>query len=342
MNESDIELVLRATAPRDQPPEAIKLKAREHLLGVWHAIVAEESTRRQLRASLALAAGLVAVAIGTWLAGPLVIGPGEAAATVALASGELRAKSGWLGNWRVVGHGDTVSVGDTLMTSPSGLVAVTLPGGLSARLDSDTRIRIASADSMTIESGALYVDAGPTAADSAALKVVTPAGTVRHVGTQYEVRLLGPLVRVRVREGHIELSNDAGLAARGMAGEQLTIEPGGVVERYAIPRFGDSWDWVAAATPGIDIDGRSLADFLAWAGRELGHEIEYADAGIEADASQIVVHGSIAGLPPIQALRAVLATTHLQATVDDGRIVIGAQEAGLQPSVTSSNANPAT
>jgi ferric-dicitrate binding protein FerR (iron transport regulator) len=342
MNENDVERVLRAAGPRGRPPEDVELKAREYLRNEWHSVVAEQRTRRQRRMSIALAAGLAVAAIGAWLAGPLVTGPGEAIATIALASGEIHAKTGWLGSWRAIGNGESVAAGEALMTGTAGGVAVALPGGVSARLDRDTRITLASAERVLIESGALYVDAGRAPEGSARLEVVTPTGSLRHVGTQYEVRLLGSQVRVRVREGHVEWSNGTGAAASGAAGEQLTIEPGGFVQRDATPNFGESWDWVAATTPGIDIDGQPLADILAWAGRELGREIVFATADIETESTRIVVHGSIAGLTPMQALDAVLATTRFQAVVDNGRIVIGLQEPGRQPSVTSSSANPAT
>jgi hypothetical protein len=54
------------------------------------------------------------------------------------------------------------------------------------------------------------------------------------------------------------------------------------------------------------------------------------------------VHGSIAGLTPLQALDAVLATTSLRAQVVDGSIVVGIQDTAFQPSVNSSAAKPAT
>ncbi len=343
MIDNDIENILKATGPRDRPPEDVERRVREHLRGEWRSIVAVERTRRQRRVSFALAAaGLAVAALGVLFAGPLVTGRGEAVATIALSSGEIRAKTNWLGSWRAIGNGETVTAGETLMTGPGGRVAVTLPGGLSARLDHDTRITLASAERVLIESGALYIDAGRAAAGPARLEVVTPIGTVRHVGTQFEVRLLGSQVRVRVREGRIEWSNGGGATASGAVGEQLTIKPDGVVQRDATPRFGESWDWVAAATPSIDIDGYSLTDFLAWAGRELGRDVVFASAEIRNEAAGIVVHGSIAGLTPMQALDAVLATTRSQAYIDGGHIVISPQEPGRQPSVTSSSANPAT
>ncbi len=342
MSDIDIERVLRAADPRNRPPEDVELSARQHLRNEWLLIVAEERTRRRWRTSLALAAGLMAAAIGVWLAAPLLTGRGETAATIALASGEIRAKSSLLGTWRMVGDGESVAAGETLMTGSAGRVAVTLPGGISARLDHDTRISFLSAERILIESGALYVDAGRAAAGPARLEVVTPHGSLTHLGTQFEVRLLESQVRVRVREGRVEWRNDGGAIASGTAGEQLTIEPDGVVQRGATPRFGESWDWVAAVAPGIDIDGHSLAEFLGWAGRELGRDVVFTSADVRSEASGVVLHGSIAGLTPRRALEVVLATTRLQAYLDDGHIVIISQESGGEPSVSSGSADPAT
>ena len=342
MNDEDIERVLRATGPRARPPEEVERAVHEGLRNEWRSIVAVERTRRQRRAGFALAASFAVAAFGIWLARPLVTGPADAVATVALVSGEFRAKGGLLGRWQAVSDRQALNSGQVLMTGPGGRGAVNLPGGVSTRLDHDTRIRLAGADRVVIERGALYVDSGRDSAKSARLDVVTPTGTLRHLGTQYEVRLLGSDVRVRVREGRVEWNPGNGPTASGQVGEQLTIARNGAIAHENVPRYGPAWDWVAAATPGMDIDGRPLIEFLSWAGRELGHEIVFSTAEVEVEATTIVVHGSIAGLTPMQALDAVLATTRMHAIHDGGRIVIDAQDSGRQPGIPSKSANSAT
>jgi ferric-dicitrate binding protein FerR (iron transport regulator) len=215
-----------------------------------------------------------------------------------------------------------VEAGESLETGPNGRAGLSLPGIASARLDHDTRIRLDSADRLVIERGALYVDAGADASGNSHLAVQTPAGVVRHVGTQYEVRLDGSAVQLRVREGRVEWLSNSGARERGRAGEQLTIAADGAVKRVQSTPYGESWDWIASTTPAIDIEGRPLAEFLEWAGRELGRDIMFATPDVQREAASIVVHGSIAGLTPQQALDAVLATTSVRGTLDDGRIVI--------------------
>ena len=154
------------------------------------------------------------------------------------------------------------------------------------------------------------------------LAVETPSGLVRHVGTQYEVRLDGSDVRLRVREGRIEWRSNSGTVERGQAGEQLMIAADGAVRREQASRYDASWDWIASTTPAIDIEGRPLAEFLSWAGRELGREVVFATPEVAEETAAIVVHGSIEGLTPTQALDAVLATTSVRGSLEEGRIVV--------------------
>jgi ferric-dicitrate binding protein FerR (iron transport regulator) len=340
MNDTDIEQVLRSAGPREKPPVAIERAVHDSLRAEWRALVAEVHRRRRRRTGFALAAGVLAAAVAVWVAAPRLTGPADVVATLALATGEVRVRSGWFGGWHAVVGGQALASGQTLQTGSAGRGVLTLPGGVSARMDHDTRILLTGGDQVVLERGALYVDAGP--APAAPLDVVTPAGSLRHVGTQYEVRLLDPGVRLRVREGRVEWRVTNGAVEHSQAGEQLTISSDGGIARGATPLYGESWDWIAATTPAIDIEGLPLAEFLSWVARELGREVDYATGGVESEAASIVVHGSISGLTPLQALDAVLATTSVRAQVVEGRIVVGTQEPAFQPSVSNSIAKPAT
>ena len=66
----------------------------------------------------------------------------------------------------------------------------------------------------------------------------------------------------------------------------------------------------------------AVAQFLAWAARETGREVAYGSPAAEAEAVGIVVHGSIAGLTPAEALDAVLATTSVHAAISGGQLVV--------------------
>lgn len=323
MQQDDLERVLKAAGPRERPPADIERELRENLRREWRAVVEERRAVRR-RATYALAAGVLAAAVGAWLAIPEWTTPAEPAGTVALAAGELRVKSGRFGRWQQAAVGQALAAGQTLATGPAGRGALTLANGISARLDQATRVRVAAADRLVIDRGAIYVDAGRESSAAAPLEIVTPAGSVRHLGTQYEVRMIDRTVRLRVREGRVLWESDAGTAT-GEAGEQLTVGPGGGVERDRVPTFGADWDWAAAAAPAIELDGMLLGEFLDWAARELGRRIEFATPEVEREAGSVVLHGSIAGLTPAQALATVFATTRMQAVLEDGRILVSAR-----------------
>jgi hypothetical protein len=130
---------------------------------------------------------------------------------------------------------------------------------------------------------------------------------------------------VSVRNGKIEWRSSGGNLERSGAGEQLTISNDGRVERTSVPAYGAAWDWTLEVAPSIDIEGMPLSRFLAWAARETGREVAYATRDVESEAAGIVVHGSITGLTPLEALDAVLATTNVQAQVSGGSLVVDAR-----------------
>ena len=322
MNDQDLERVLKSVGMREKPPADVEREVREHLRTEWRSVVAERGRRTRQRTYVALAASLVASAVAVWALAPRLAGPGDAVATVALATGDVRVTSGWFDNWHDVAGGQALLEGQTIETGATGRGAFALPGGISARVDHGSRLVVAAADRVVLERGTLYVDSGAAPAPHAPLDVVTPTGIVRHVGTQYEVRLFDTSVQVSVRDGTIEWRSSRGGVERSGSGEQLTITNDGRVERTSVPAYGTAWDWTLEVAPTIEIEGLPLAQFLAWAARETGREVVYASPQAEAEATGIVVHGSIAGLTPAEALNAVLATTSVHAAVSGGNLVV--------------------
>lgn len=320
--ESDIERVLRVAGRREPVPAAIENAAREHLRREWRAIVAERQGARRRNIALAMAASVAAAVVGLWLVASQNGAGARPVGTMVVALGEVRVRDNWVKGWQPGSAGLTLNAGHLLQTGANGRAGLSMPGMASLRLDHDTRLRVATADRLVIERGTIYVDAGPGNRDESRLLVETPAGVVRHVGTQYEIRIDGPAVRLRVREGRVVWRSHSGAVEHGRAGEQITIAANGDVTRQPSPSFGETWEWIGTTTPAIDIEGRPLAQFLVWAGRELGREVVFATPDAQREAASIVVHGSIEGLTPREALDAVLATTSVRGKLDEGQIVV--------------------
>jgi ferric-dicitrate binding protein FerR (iron transport regulator) len=272
-----------------------------------------------------MAAGFAAAAVGAWLARPLYLPEAATVATLTRAVGDVQASSGD-GRWQRLTSGTGVKSGDMLRTGIDGRAAIELSSGIQLRLDTGTQLALNDFDEAALTQGAVYVDSGAGTGGTAAQFVLdTSAGDVRHLGTQYEARLDGSVLQVGVREGRVEVSGVHG-AAIAEAGELLAVSGTGQVTRGALAPNASAWDWVNGITPPFSIDGRTVDEFLSWAGRETGRTVEYASPEAARQARSVTLNGTVEGLSPEGALAAVLATTSLEPTVADDRIRIVKRE----------------
>jgi len=328
--ERDLEDVLRNAGRRSGPPDDVVQSVRAAVEAQWRDTVARRA-RRHRRIGLSLAAGFAIAAVALWAMRPLLLGtPGERMASVSVVAGSAQVKSGWLGRWQPLEARQALRVGEQVETASAGRLALTVGDHLSVRLDHDTLVSLVDGRHIAISRGALYVDSGSQGQTlGPALQIVTPAGAIHHVGTQYEARVVGSEVRITVREGKVELDTEAGATHRAAAGEQITVSSAGTVLRSAILPYEDgTWGWVSATAPPFDIDGRSVGDFLTWAARELGCDVVYADSQTQSEASRVLLSGSISGLTPGDALAAVLPTTPLRGEVRGGEMLVSLSPAG--------------
>jgi FecR protein len=296
---------IEAAGRRPRAPEAAVDRAK----AATHAVWSEQLRRKRSRwpSRLAIAAALLLAVSG--LIYSLFRQP-EVSPTIALlqrvigeviVDGDFRPEGDLLAD-------SSLRKGAVIATGPGGLAAFQLDPGLSVRLDSSTEVNLIGPRQLRLERGALYVDS----TRGGGLEVITALGVVRDIGTQFEVRLLpsstGQL-RVSVREGQVVVKRGVeAIEARG--GEQLTLSAG-VPDRRLVSRQGDSWTWAESTAVAPEIEGRPLNDVLVWVGRETGYTWRIVDPTLERDRMTILLHGSIAGLAPLDALRLVLDSSGL-------------------------------
>jgi len=209
--------------------------------------------------------------------------------------------------------------GAAVSTGVDGRVALRL-GTVSVRLDTSSRVALASAARLTLERGAVYVDADAPAAGGG-LVVGTPLADVLEIGTQFEVRLLDDQVRIRVREGAVALQRGNPLHTLA-AGEEVSLARDGTLRVGRVASNDPGWNWVLAVAPPFRLEGNSAASFLRWATRESGLALRWAGPEVAAAAESIVLHGDATGVPPDQAPAAVLPTCGLAHRVDDGTLLV--------------------
>lgn len=321
-SDNDLASLLRAAGVRVQPSEQITSDVREAVEAEWRATCAARQ-RRQRMTLWSVAASVAVVAVTAWLAQPLYMRSDALVASLSRIEGPVEYRSDSDEKWGPLPAGVTLRGGAELRTGESGRAALRLASGVEMRMDSSTRIAFDDTNHARLRRGGVYVDSGANAADASRdLELDTPAGTVRHLGTQYEARVVGDAVRIGVREGRVSVDL-RGADAIGTAGEQLVIEDGRVARSPLAPNAA-SWAWIGAVTPAFAIEGRSVNEFLAWAGRETGRRITYASPEAAQQARAIVLKGSVSGLTPDEAVAAVLSTTPLATAIEGDQIRVEA------------------
>ena len=167
--------------------------------GAWRDeyVARQVKTRRRWLTVAVLLAAAASVVIAFAIRVPIRTPAPVVVAHIDQATGRARARL-------FFGAGDAVMSGSTVTTS-AGTLAMTLTSGVHLRLDASSPARVDSATDVALERGAVYVDsagAHPTQPGASPISIHTPAGLVRDIGTQFEVRgWLAPGIRIRVRDG---------------------------------------------------------------------------------------------------------------------------------------------
>lgn len=312
-DDAGIEELLREVGARDEPSADMTQEVLTAVHAEWQALV-QERRRRRRATTWGIAASFAVVLAAATFGLRLMQSESMPIATVAHIDGHLLADAG-NDVWDARALGQPIAAGETIQTDDRSRAALTLTDGVSLRLDHNTTLRLASADRVVLGSGALYIDSptdpSATGFPNETLVVQAHAGSVRHIGTQYQVRTHADALEVSVREGRVEITGASGKST-GEAGESVRMTSNGEVTRTSISPQDPGWHWVMSAASAFDIDDRPLSSFLSWVARETGRKVIYSSAEAQAAAAQVKLRGSIAGLEPDAALAAVLSTTQLR------------------------------
>jgi ferric-dicitrate binding protein FerR (iron transport regulator) len=310
--------LLKLAGERDMPTELGTQRARRAAQAAWRGMLGSGArpAARPLGGWLlgAACAGLVAA----WLLWPRT--PEDQPLLVARVAAVVGDATLQGVEPRALLSSTEIHSGSTLETA-DGHVAVLFGDSLSLRVDRDTRVRFEGAGQVSLLGGSLYVDSGGVNVVSTLL-IKTPAGEVRHVGTQFQVTVDGASTRVQVREGRVLLRR-ARAELDIAAGDLLEVDRGGVSLRRGMPSYGEAWEWVTLAAPAFDIENRPMSEFLAWLCREQGWQARFADEALQERTRDIRLHGSIAGLGTAATLERVSLITGVPLVANDGVLWVG-------------------
>ena len=314
--------LLRLAGARPSAPDARAARVRAAVHQQWALGHRRGTVRRRVltaAAVLATAAALIVV-VGRALRTDRAPAPtDQVMAVVERIDGNPRRSTDIAnsGATRGLSPRDVVRAGEWIVTDVNGRVALRFSDGTSMRLDRGSRARLLSASVIELLSGAVYLDTDRT---SEQFEVRTAVATARDVGTQFEVRLIDMALRLRVRTGVVEL-RDGRQSVSGRGGTEITFSAAGAVTRPIAPH-GSEWDWTASVAPPWEIEGLALSEFLERAAREHGWTLRYADAALASEASGIILHGSVNGLPPREALAIAITTSGLNHQLENGELLV--------------------
>ena len=217
--------------------------------------------------------------------------------------------------------GTDVRVGDTIKTGSAEGLSLLLLRSESLRIDENSEIRIDGSDQFTLLSGRIYADTGQFSHRAGSLTIDTEFGQVTDIGTQFAVTSTESGLDVAVREGRVDV-RDASLTYSARIGERLTLVPGQAADIAVLQLHDDYWNWIDALAPTYDISNKTLLEFLKWAARETGRELQFKTNELRMSAMRTDIHGSIEGLTPDEALESILLTTNVRYRIEDARIII--------------------
>lgn len=319
--EADIvESLIRSAGRRAEPPE----DAYGHVFTVAHDAFRKKTARHRERVRYlwAAAAAVLVFAVTLMLRWTPPAAQLDELARVARAVGEVEVATGDI--WRPLAEArPRLTPGIKLRTHTDGRVALALAGGESLRLAGGTEVMLDAPGRLYVLGGTIYIDSGARPAGSH-VEVVTPAGTARDIGTQFELAIAGAALRLRVREGTVALDR-GGYSLMGRAGEQIAIDGLGGVSRASIAPQDPAWQWAEAIAPMPDMDGKPASELISWVARETGRRLAYESPLVEQRATAVILHGDIRNLPPMAALEAMLATTDLAVALDGDTMEIRAR-----------------
>ena len=312
--------LIEAAGRREAPPTHAYERALAATTQAWQTKV----RRRRWRIAITIAAGVATLGLGTAITLRSLdsdYSSGEPIANVARVIGAATVRSGDSSGWVSLREaGAVLPAGAVLRTGAGSGVALQI-GAVSLRIAERAEVVVTSRSQLRLAHGKVYVDTGPDRGTGRML-VITNAGTISDVGTQFEVQYQAGAYRVRVREGEVLLQRGAE-RLHSRAGEQISIDGDGTVSHSTISADDPAWGWVHVLASAPDIDNQPLTVLLAWVSRETGASVRYATPAIERRANVTILHGSIHGLEPLEALTVMLATTDLRHELQaDGTIMI--------------------
>lgn len=327
-----VEELLEHAAPRPAPPGEDEAVIRDALHAEWRAVTGRIRVRRRVT-QFAIAATVllgIAVAFNTL---QVTDAPSVQVAHISKDHGTIYLL-GEQSELQEMTDLEEITAGQSIVTGDGAGIGLDWRNGGSLRVDQNTRIEFISADSVYLHYGQIYFDSQRpellSAITGSGFDITTDHGSVRHLGTQYMAFVDTDKLSVSVREGEVLVDGVYVEEAVAVEGQQLTVAGGARPVIVNITGYGEAWDWIETTAPPVDVDGRSVDEFLTWVGRETGLKIEYESPDAEQMARDGILKGNV-DMGPRDELRFRMSGEDLEYRIDGGTIYVRVIDSSSRP-----------
>ena len=321
-----LEQLLKQASPRPMPSQSDVATVRQAVRAEWQHVSGRHQSRRRVLTFAIAATVLVGVfSVFSVFRMPIVEAVQVASIEKSFGSIYLLGEASEL---RETQELSSVFSGQTIVTGNSAGMALAWSDGGSMRMDETTRVEFTDNESVYLKSGRIYFDSDPSVlmtgisgGDAEDFVVRTDHGEVMHIGTQFMAGVIGDTLMVSVREGQVSVDGQYQDPVVASSGEQVSLSGRQRPTVLSINRSGGSWEWVSRTSPAADVDGKSLHEFLLWACREMGLELQYEGQAEKVARQDAILRGTI-DTQPADALRLRLASAALEWRIEEGVIYV--------------------
>jgi hypothetical protein len=298
-----IEALLKVAGKRLQPKESVKNEVYANVYAVWK----QQNQSRLYQNRVFLVAASLFTFIGFYAFYFLNIEDTNPLNKSIMLSGQIQVSHNQ-SDWNFLQRNGVLQAGDSIKTSNHNRLLVELNNGNVFRLDENSRIQLINENEINLQAGQIYIESNESIANNQ-LIIETDFGSIKHIGTQYNVKLSPDNIDVSVRKGKVMMHTNS-VDKEILFGHALSVDKLGKNNVTKITSFDSTWDWTQKISPIFDIQDKSIKQYLIWVSNETGYPIQWNGSGTENAANKVSLSGSIKGISPLESLDVILPTTN--------------------------------
>lgn len=315
LSEEQIEQLLGRIGDIPQPPGDMRERVKSQVESAWRDNVQEQQQKWQNYGLFAAAATItLAITVGWLMTSEPLPQPVIASLDSPLES-VMTSTDGdrWQASANLdMQQGAYVRAMDT--------ASLSLTNTLNIRMKPESVVYLSSTDEVRLISGEIYLDSYEKPKDES-FRVVTNFGIAEDIGTQFSVATSAAGWQIQVREGLVQVKDDA-TQVQLTESDRLNITATNRVSQSTLPAHHESWQWVENSRPVYDIEGESVDEYLQWVARETGRDLQYMSNVARESAKTTLLHGSITGMTASKSVQTVLPATNFELMPSRENVII--------------------